>query len=206
MDSRIDPMFATPVYRTRRESGVDSSEKKEIEDIIEEGMHPNNSNSFSKDSYIFNTRLYNIKEFCEQQIAKYVKETINPSEELDFYITQSWINVTKPGEHHFRHSHPNSIISGVFYITTVEEDRLYFFDPYFRWKHMFQIKAKDPTPFNSDTWVQHVKSRDLILFPSWLDHSVFKNKHATKNRISLSFNTFVKGTIGDGRLKKIVLK
>ena len=31
-------------------------------------------------------------------------------------ITQSWINFTKKGEYHHPHAHPNSLISGVFYV------------------------------------------------------------------------------------------
>ena len=41
-----------------------------------------------------------------------------------------------------------------------------------------------------------IKNNYLILFPSWLTHSVKPNKEATIDRISLAFNTFVKGNLG----------
>ena len=113
---QIHSIFPTPVYIAKRDSDLIPREKKEIEKIIQEGMQKNTGNSSSINSYIFNENLKELKQFCEQQIKIYVEQTINPKEKLDFYITQSWLNITKPGEFHHDHSHPNSIISGVFYI------------------------------------------------------------------------------------------
>ena len=128
-DFRINGIFPCPVYRAHRDSDLELSEKKEIKGIVEEGgMHQNKFNSTSNSSHIFNTRLYNLKEFCENHIKIYVNEIINPENELDFYITQSWLNVTKPGEKHHKHNHQNSLISGVFYIATVEDDKIMFYD------------------------------------------------------------------------------
>ena len=114
----IYSIFPIPIYQAHRESDLNSIEEKEIEDIIEEWMTEdlNNRYSVKGNSYIFDTRLSVLKEFCEQHIKTYVNEVINPqNKELDFYITQSWINVIEPGEEHQRHAHQNSIISGVLY-------------------------------------------------------------------------------------------
>ena len=48
---------------------------------------------------------------------------------------------------------------------------------------------------NSETFMLPCKPGDLILFPSSLRHSVPINT-TNKNRISLSFNTFVSDTLG----------
>ena len=192
----IQGIFPIPIYRTHRELDLDSSEKKDIEDIIEEGIYFSASHSFSNNSYIFNTKLKKIKEFCEQYIKIYVKEIIKPKEELDFYITQSWLNVTKPNESHHQHYHSNSIISGVFYIETDINQKLNFHDPNAK---MIQINASDVLSFD-------VNKNILILFPSWLDHSVKPNEKQTKNVISISFNTFVRGNLGQqGRLNQLIL-
>ena len=192
----IKHIFPTPVYHTHRELGLDLLEKKDIEDIIKEGMQGVMANSFSNDTYIFDTKLAKLKEFCEQHIENYVKRIISPKKELDFYITQSWLNITKPGQFHHQHSHPNSIISGVFYITTVENDQIVFHDPNNKLKQIIQLDpTASPNAFNSDVWMG-VKALDFLLFPSWLEHSVKPNEKATTDRISISFNTFVKGTIG----------
>ena len=46
-----------------------------------------------------------------------------------------------------------------------------------------------------------------MLFPSWLSHGEEVNEKATTDRISLSFNTFVRGTLGSREdLTELVLK
>ena len=197
-DFRINGIFPCPVYRAHRDSDLELSEKKEIKGIVEEGgMHQNKFNSTSNSSHIFNTRLYNLKEFCENHIKIYVNEIINPENELDFYITQSWLNVTKPGEKHHKHNHQNSLISGVFYIATVEDDKIMFYDSSAKLKERMRIPPKEYNIWNSSSWFFSVEKNNLLLFPSWLDHSVDQNKNATTDRISISFNVFAKGIFGN---------
>ena len=50
--------------------------------------------------------------------------------------------------------------------------------------------------WNSDNWIFSINNNQLVLFPSWLEHSVPKNKKASADRISISFNTFVRGNLG----------
>ena len=200
MEQNIDiiSLFPSPVYVTKRDSNLDSIEEKEIEDIIEEGMSAKttNSNSSSKNSYIFDTRLYKLKEFCKEHIETYVEKIISPKKELDFYITQSWLNITKPGESHGLHSHPNSIISGVFYVSTEEDDKIYFFDPNVSGKARIEVEMNEFNLWNSLSWFIPTEKNALLLFPSWLSHSVKSNKLATIDRISIAFNVFAKGMFG----------
>ena len=203
----IHGAFPCPVYRIKRDLNLTNKEEKEIRKIVQEGMYKNVGNSTSVNSYIFNGKLKNIKQFCEQQLKIYVKEVITPEEELDFYITQSWLNITKPGGYHHNHSHQNSIISGVFYISTEEDDKITFQDPNTKIKHLINFKLKEHTVFNSPEWFFSVNTNELVLFPSWLDHHVESNEKATKDRISLSFNTFAKGIFGDkGSTAELILK
>ena len=196
--AKMEFMFPIPIYNIKRDSDLDLSEKKDIEDIIEEGIHLGGGHSFSNNSYIFNTKLKKLKEFCEEHLKQYVKETINPKEECEFYITQSWLNITKPGEWHHEHTHPNSIVSGIFYIQTDVGQTLTFHDPNAKIKQIINIDPQKVTPYVSDQWSFNVTNNQFLLFPSWMNHSVIANEKQTKkNVISLSFNTFVKGTIGN---------
>ena len=155
------------------------------------------SNSTSNNSYIFsNGKLKKLKQFCEQQLKIYVEQVINPKEELDFYITQSWLNINKPGEWHHNHSHPNSLISGVFYVATGEDDKIMFDDPNVRIKEIIKLEPKEHNIWNSPNWFFNVNNNELFLFPSWLSHKVEENKKATTDRISISFNTFARGGLG----------
>jgi len=202
-------IFPTAVCIVKRDPGLDSIEKKEIENIIEEGMYKNEGNYTSNNTYIFNNNdnLKNLKQFCEQQLKIYVKEVLDPKAELDFYITQAWINVTKPGGFHHDHYHPNSSISGVFYVATEEDDKITFGDPNLRIKQKMDMAVQEFNMWNSPTWFFETNNSELILFPSWLEHRVMPNKEATTDRISISFNTFVRGSFGSQiALTELILK
>jgi hypothetical protein len=61
---------------------------------------------------------------------------------------------------------------------------------------LFEFTVKEYIDVNSDSWkVDNVKDT-LLLFPSSLRHYVPPNEQDF-NRVSLSFNTFVKGKIGE---------
>jgi len=205
---KINSIFPCPIYTAKRDSMLSLEEKKDIEDIIDGGMHRNFSNSISEDLYVFNSKLKKIKQFCEQHIKIYAEQIIKPKEDLDFYITQSWINVNKPGEYHRKHNHQNSIISGVFYIQTGENDKLVFSDPNIKLKEFITFgEDREFNLWNSSQWGFPVNNTKLILFPSWLDHQVEKNEKATADRISLAFNSFVRGSIGNMyQVTELILK
>jgi len=203
----INNIFPSPVYIAKRDSDLILREEKEIEKIIKSGMYKNAGNSTSNNSDIFNGKLKKLKQFCEQHIKIYVEQIIKPKEKLDFYITQSWINVTKPGGFHHEHSHQNSIISGVFYVSTEEDDKIYFTDPNLKLKELIKFEQKEFNLFNSPTWWFSSMTNELVLFPSWLGHKVKVNEKATTDRISISFNTFVRGNLGERKeLTELILK
>ena len=191
----IEGIFPSPVYFAHRGSKLGKEEMKDVDDIIGEGLLSNSGNSFSSNTYIFDTRLHKLRKFCERHIAIYVKEIINPKNELDFYITQSWLNVNKPGESHHKHCHPNSLISGVFYVSSGRDDKIDFYDPNSS-TSVISVEVAEFNLWNSEGWFFNVASNDLILFPSWLQHSVKKNEKASTDRISISFNVFPKGILG----------
>jgi hypothetical protein len=66
-------------------------------------------------------------------------------------------------------------------------------------------ETKDWNLYNSETWWFTVKTGDIILFPSSLTHMV-ETKEGDNTRISLAFNVFIKGTIGNNKnLTELIL-
>ena len=63
--------------------------------------------------------------------------------------------------------------------------------------HNFNFSNKKPTRWNIGSMFLNVIEGDLIIFPSWIPHQVSVNKTKDKERISLSFNTFPIGEMGD---------
>jgi hypothetical protein len=66
-------------------------------------------------------------------------------------------------------------------------------------------EIKDWNLYNSETWWFTVKTGDIILFPSFLTHMV-ETKEEDNTRISLAFNVFIKGNIGNNKnLTELIL-
>ena len=194
-------LFPTPVGHYKIERDLTRAELKFIN---KQEKKQNEGNKTSVDHYVLkNTKLLKLNTFLEESLKNYVDHTLNPVEGNDIYITQSWINYTEEGEYHHKHAHPNSIVSGVFYIDTdPKRDRINFFNEGYK---IIQLETKEWNAYNSRSWWYETDIGDLYLFPSSLPHSVFKVPEG-KTRISLSFNTFVKGAIGsDDRLTELKL-
>jgi len=81
----------------------------------------------------------------------------------------------------------------VFYVQADKtKDKIYFFKEEYK---QIKIPAKEYNLFNSESWWFETGTNDLVIFPSSLTHMV--EKVVGKERISLSFNTFLKGYIGE---------
>ena len=150
-------------------------------------------NRQSEDTFVLdNPLLSNIKAFIESKIYKFAKEVMNSNS--DMVITQSWINKSGKGESHHEHVHPKSMVSGVWY--PVINEQL----PPIQFRSKAQrdvsLQCEKFNNFNSATFLLPMKMGELILFPSNLTHSVPANQSETE-RISLSFNTWCKGSLGD---------
>jgi len=168
--------------------------QQELDFIIGQVRYPNEGNTTSENRKLLKSvELTEIREFIEDAMLDYFKSVYAPKHDVTPYITQSWSNYTEPGQYHHKHAHPNSIISGVFYPQANREtDRIYFYkDGYERIK----IPTENWNNWNSESWWFETGAGDLIIFPSNLTHMV-QTKQGEGTRISISFNTFVKGYIG----------
>jgi uncharacterized protein (TIGR02466 family) len=187
----INNLFPTPVAFFK--FGRDLT-NVELEFIKNQEHYNNEGNTTSKDRKILKSKeLTELREFVEDSMLTYFKAIHAPKFDVNLYLTQSWANYTGQGQYHHKHSHPNSVVSGVFYPQANKEvDKIYFYkDGYDR----INIPTADFNPYNSESWWFEVSAGNLILFPSHLPHMV-KTKEDDNTRISIAFNTFVKGYIG----------
>jgi uncharacterized protein (TIGR02466 family) len=190
----ITQLFSIPLYRTNLERNLSSEEKKFVEENFENTTVNLGKNSISNNTYILNeSKFKNLKDFFVTHINKYFEEVLSIKNNLQPYITQSWINYNNKDQEHHIHVHPNSVISGVFYINShIENDSIYFKRDD---DQIFFNQIKQYNKYNCNEFRIPVETGLLLLFPSNLKHFVKRNdKNYT--RISLSFNVFVKGTIG----------
>jgi len=117
----------------------------------------------------------------------------NPIYISELYITQSWLNFSIKGQEHPTHNHANSMYSGILYLRVAEEDSITFYNPNFN--SNYDIHSTQYDTFNSKSGSIRVRDNLLLVFPSTFFHSVPKVEH-DGIRVSLSFNTFIKGELG----------
>jgi len=183
-------LFATPLLITKYENNFD----KELKFIEKLKYEPNgkNGNFRSSDSYLLKKKqLKKIKDFCQASVDIFTKQIWHSTNDL--IITQSWTNKNPKGSLHHEHRHPNSIISGVMYFRLDKHlPPIMFAKTQFQ---TFKLHYEKYNSLNSETFYLPAVGGELILFPSFLKHSVPINV-SDDVRVSLSFNTFAKDILG----------
>jgi uncharacterized protein (TIGR02466 family) len=203
VEAIINGIFPTPIYISKLDKKLTPLELKFV-DKNKKDFYKNVGNITSNNNYILNEKPFiNIKKELDLIIQDYFDKVISPANNITPYITQSWLNYTETNQYHHKHTHPNSLVSGVFYINCHEEhDKIKFFNDTYK---TIKLEVKDWNLWNSETWWFSVKTGDVILFPSSLTHMV-ETKEGDNTRISLAFNVFIKGTVGNNKnLTELVL-
>lgn len=204
MTNSVMSLFPIPVFHTNLNGNLFSNELNGIGNEInnEKNFRFNgNGNLTSNDDCVLdNWNLANIKKQIVESIRTFSNNILCYDYD-NFYITQSWINVNPPKSSHHSHKHKNSVLSGVLFLDTFEGcGNIQFYCPHSDKQLTPKIKFVE----NNDlTWGHYYftpSNNDLIIFPSYLEHSVSQNL-STYNRVSLSFNTFftpigVRDTLG----------
>ena len=194
IQSNIMGIFPTPIYSSKLNRPL-SKEELSFIDKTKLNVYLNEGNTTSEDRNILENEVFkNLKEELYLRVKDYFDKIISPANNVTPYITQSWLNYTETNHYHHKHTHPNSLVSGVFYINCHEEyDRITFFNENYK---SIVLDVENFNLYNSVNWWYPVKTGDTILFPSSLHHSV-ETKKGNNTRISLAFNAFVKGNIGN---------
>jgi uncharacterized protein (TIGR02466 family) len=195
--SIIFGIFPVPIYKSKLNRKIN---KKELFFINKTkfDIYKNEGNITSKNNYILNHKSFkSLKTDLYLIVQDYFDKIICPANNIKPYITQSWLNYTETNQYHHKHAHPNSLVSGVFYINCDEKfDKIKFFkrNNY----ETIKIETNKWNLWNSENWWFPIKNGDIIMFPSSLTHMV-ETKQGPNTRISLAFNVFIKGKVGDNK-------
>jgi uncharacterized protein (TIGR02466 family) len=189
----IHGLFPTPVVFST--TGREFTEQ-ELEFVKKSGetTYKNEGNTTSLNRYVVEEpEMATIKSEIETAINHYMDKVIVAKPGVKAYITQSWLNFTNEKQWHHKHAHPNSFLSGVYYIDAdAENDKIFFFKDGYK---QIKIPSAEWNLWNSESWWLTVKTGSIVIFPSHLTHMV-EQKAGNNVRCSLAFNTFLKGTIG----------
>ena len=158
----------------------------EKESRMEYGIH-------SKNTYIMDEpECVDLKKFVLDLAKEFAQKTLMYDYD-EWAFSQTWVTWKEPGQQHVPHTHPNSVISGVFFYGFGEEKTpaIQFHKEEVTGNvQSIQLKEKAdkrPSPFAWKTFSVPFKAGLLLLFPSHLQHKVEENK-SDEDRISISFN------------------
>ncbi len=131
-------------------------------------------------------------EGLEKKIGRHVRAF---AKTLDFDLrgrevrmTDCWVNIMPESAAHSMHLHPNSFISGTYYVATPPGcPGLKFEDPRLSSFMAAPPRLASARESNRIHTTYPAEAGNVILFESWLRHEVAQNRVAAE-RISISFN------------------
>ncbi len=134
-----------------------------------------------------------------REIDRYTRELLSVSRQVEFYITNSWINIHRRGQSAGAHVHHNSLFSGVLYLKTGElsGDIVFHRDvlSLIPFPPSLDVDMDSFNIYNCKSWSYRPKTNDICLFPSIVSHSVEPNESDVE-RCCLAFNVFIRGDFG----------
>lgn len=192
-DPTVESVFPVPVLHSHLKRDFTDDE---LSFMNEQGkvVTKNTGNWTSKNRYILEEPvMHEVKEMLMDAV-NYWFANIICNTKVEPYITQSWLNWTQKEETHHLHNHPNSVVSGVLYING-DDDKIHLHKQEYDQIKILPETEEKYNQYNSEiTWFATPPGK-ILLFPSKVWHSVEKKKTDVL-RVTLAFNTFVRGEIG----------
>ena len=101
-----------------------------------------------------------------------------------------WAIINKKGNFNTEHIHPNSNLSGAYYVSAPKNcGKFKVVNPHSISRDKFPPR-ENPNELNRLVAEHEIEEGDLLIFPSYLPHSVLPNQ-SDDDRIVISFNIFV---------------
>ena len=193
IENGVHPLFAIPLFHSN-EYKISIREKNFLIELCQTNILNEGNNLSSSDKYILkHSELTNLKKYFDSKIEEYTRKYLKISNNTQFYITQSWVNKNPQGTYHHLHTHPNSILSAVYFVT--ESLSQINFKRQATLFSGFQFEVDEFNNLNSESWEMPDVKNSLYLFPSTLQHFVSLNNNK-EIRYTISFNVFAKGIMG----------
>lgn len=157
------------------------------------------SNSGGWHSPIFNVQ--DDKNILSKLIKKGLADSVFTTIDNKFRVrTEYWIMINSPNTYNTTHTHPNSHLSGVFWIKALDKcGKLKFHNPntferYIELNAYVDLFKKDTN--THEAYVYDPREGILVTFPSHVAHRVLENK-SNEDRIAVSYNITLIGNIDD---------
>ena len=199
----IFPLFSVPLSISK--INLSHLDIKAIESIPVKRRESDNCYLSDNIRILESNSLNTLKNTIIKELNTYFYEVLGISKTISLNITNSWKIVHKLGDWAPKHKHYNSIVSGILYIDVFYDsgDIIFYCDNRKSVLNNGLLELPfEVTQYNYTTWELKPENNMLILFPSFLEHSVTKSTNMN-NRICISFDTFISGTVGNDILNKL---
>ena len=186
-------IFSTPVWTIQLDNYNDVNEQmynyiKSAQENDKIGITKSNIKGWHSEDFDLNQKeIQNFIAMISPSIEKVMDDMSWEKNKQIAKINNMWAIINTGGSANIRHQHGNSTISGAYYVRAPENSGdIVFYDP--RPAPVYSHpNINKPNFLNAQVNSISPKEGALILFPSYLDHSVNENI-SNKERIVISFN------------------
>ena len=183
----VTSLFSIPIYDHQYDEDLGDVESECIKrSTLDSGQVLTNSGGWQSNN------IFSDDDFFSEFILEIEKQANNFAKEIEINqslkLSNLWININGYKDFNLRHTHENSIISGVFYVKAPDKSsKITFYHPAFKLMvREWNINLKHNN-YTSSVWSFTPQKGRLLLFPSWSEHEVSPNL-SQESRISISFN------------------
>lgn len=195
-------VISIPFYEFSADEDLTNNVLEDVKKLKFDVPNTGNKTSYGNDFY-YHAKLFDFFDDCLLELKNKLKIQKN----IELPIVSCWANKNSKLQYHHYHFHPNSIISGIFYLTTHESGNTVFAmpDP---WYNNLSDPKMPLMPLSTNTGESYGElfpqlsgknkpiSGKLILFPSHIKHKVLPLT-SNEDRYTIAFNTFISGTMGE---------
>jgi uncharacterized protein (TIGR02466 family) len=191
MNKRTIELFKTVIYANYLKLNNEKKFKKKLNLIYKKtkGRKLTNVGGYqSEDLSIEDFDFLPFTQAITNEANQFLKEYQSSS---SLKLSNFWLNVNGFKDYNSLHTHPNSIFSGVYYISVPKNSGQIHFDNgnkfLIDWAWC-RLQYNNYDSINSTVYKITPENNLLLIFPSWLPHSVLPNLNKKEKRISISFN------------------
>jgi uncharacterized protein (TIGR02466 family) len=199
IDSHVFQLFPTPLFVATYPNDV-SEIVSYFESCPMKQAVDNSYGMISQNTYILDNKICTpLVSFFKYCFNMFARDIMRYKGEME--LSQSWLTYKSPGQSHRVHTHPNTVLAGVFYYDVQPDDSAICFS-----KEIKSFNRPYIEPSLLDDYQEHPYSQEevyfvpsqnnFIIFPSWLPHGVPPNK-TNRVRKALGVNAIPKTNLGD---------
>jgi uncharacterized protein (TIGR02466 family) len=193
-------LFATPLLQSYL-----AVPSKILEFVKSQEFTYHGNGYMTNENFLECSEMKTVKDFITKKVEEYLYLDCCISEEITVELVTSWVNLHKKGDRGHLHSHYNSVISGVWYLSTTPESGEFIIHPDNKlFGNLLDLPRRVYNEFNGDQYAFTPQNGDLLIFPSTMKHSVTSNE-CDSPRFSLAFNYMTRGDLVSGKGTKVKL-